>query len=125
MSCWSVCARYTSVQCRYLHKDVPNPLLTYLYRDHARFLLDVELRGHLYSYNHYFNASLNKRRLQRFEKTFQAKAETICYSTSEESKPDYREMVPLDAFRDLVVQKSNAAQVCDEIHDSKSSFANV
>lgn len=90
-------------------------------RDHARFLLDVELRGHLYSYNHYFNATLNKRRLQRFDKAIQAKAQMLPSGVDILDRPEHRKMVPLDAVQDLAVRKSNAAQVCDEIHDSKSS----
>jgi hypothetical protein len=31
-------------------------------------------------------------------------------------------MVALDAFKSLAVHKSNAEQVCEEIHDSKSDI---
>lgn len=88
--------------------------------DHARFLLDVEINARPYTYNHYFAANLNKRKLQRFEKMFHDNGEpSNTFGTA-----DNRSLT-IAKFRDLQFKQSNAEQVHEDIHDILLSYYKV
>ncbi|KAF2657436.1 interferon-induced GTP-binding protein Mx2 [Lophiostoma macrostomum CBS 122681] len=88
--------------------------------DHARFLLRIERDGMPSTYNHYFNAGVQKKRQARINKSLKSKAvgHTLKNGT-------YVEAVPTTSLSDTVVHKSNAEQVREDILDNLASYYKV
>ncbi|KAB5535235.1 interferon-induced GTP-binding protein Mx2 [Coniochaeta sp. 2T2.1] len=91
---------------------------------HARFLLDIELRGKPYTYDAYFAANQNKRRLERFEADFKAHGKKF-EDFDKHGDPHYVQGITFADFCKFTVHKSNAEQAKDEIHDILLSFYKV
>lgn len=86
---------------------------------HARFLLAVERGGTPSTYNHYFNANLQKKRGERMAQTFKQMA-------LPSSNPDDNEKyVPLSQIGRSAIDKDNGQQVCEDILDTLMSFYKV
>ncbi|KAI0456741.1 interferon-induced GTP-binding protein Mx2 [Xylaria acuta] len=83
--------------------------------NHARFLLKMELGGRPTTFNHYFNAELQKKRAERLNKTFQA------MSIYKNGVPH----VPTSELQKTVVNKDNAQQVCEDVVDALTSYYKV
>jgi hypothetical protein len=79
---------------------------------HARFLLDVELGGRPYTYDAYFAANLQKRRLERFEDEFHRRS-TDCL----DGNGGTIATITIDSFRKFTIDNSNTEQAREEIHD--------
>jgi hypothetical protein len=91
--------------------------------NHVRFLLDVETNARPYTYNHYFAANLNKRKLQKFEKIFNDNGVTYIkgtYCTEDDNK-----YLTLNQFKSQNFTQSNAEQVHEEVHDILLSYYKV
>jgi len=82
---------------------------------HARFLLDIERGGKPITYNHYFNANLQRGRTKRL----QANIEKL----TGKREPDGFFVV--DLLKRLTFDKSNSAQVREDIHDILASYYKV
>lgn len=97
--------------------------------DHARFLLDIELGARPYTYNHYFSSNLGKRKLERYEKSFESKSENLARIIPQQGgqQPRYISVqgITLDQFRQMAMDKSNAEQVHEDIHDILLSYYKV
>lgn len=84
---------------------------------HARFLLSVERGGRPTTYNHYFNAILQKKRSTRVRDALKQHAQ--CYSKGDGQYVDVRQ---IDKYAE---DKSNQQQVCEDINDAVSSYYTV
>lgn len=81
---------------------------------HARFLLAIEREGKPTTYNHYFNSNLQSGRIKRLQDNLKnmAAGEEVKLST-------------MDLLRRLTIDKSNATQVREDIHDILASYYRV
>ncbi|KAL0929556.1 interferon-induced GTP-binding protein Mx1 [Colletotrichum truncatum] len=86
---------------------------------HSRFLLDIERGGMPNTFNHYFNANLQKKRCERMTKTFSAMA---VHSPWNDEKERY---VPMSKVGQHAVDKDNGQQVCEDILDTLTSYYKV
>ncbi|GKT52015.1 interferon-induced GTP-binding protein Mx1 [Colletotrichum spaethianum] len=86
---------------------------------HSRFLLDIERGGTPNTFNHYFNANLQKKRCERMTKTFNAM--TIDSPWGEENE----RYVPMSKIGQHAVNKDNGQQVCEDIVDTLMSYYKV
>jgi hypothetical protein len=86
---------------------------------HARFLLAVERGGTPSTYNHYFNANLQKKRGERMAQTFKQMAISSPYAD------DTEKYVPLSQIGRSAIDKDNGQQVCEDILDTLMSFYKV
>ncbi|KAL4868373.1 hypothetical protein BDV12DRAFT_197247 [Aspergillus spectabilis] len=85
--------------------------------DHARFLLAIERGSGPTTFNHYFNANLQKKRNERMCKSLQALAV---------SNTDGKQYVPIKAFEQhSAINKDNRQQVCEDILDTLISYYEV
>lgn len=88
--------------------------------DHVRFLLSVERGGRPTTFNHYFNATLQKKRgahlSEAIDKLQLKKADPAVGSVDSYRAQD---------VRDSMMPKNNAAQVCDDIVDTLASYYKV
>ncbi|KAI0432326.1 interferon-induced GTP-binding protein Mx2 [Xylaria sp. FL1042] len=83
---------------------------------HTRFLLKMERGGRPTTFNHYFNANLQKRRAERWNKNFQSAA--IIFKNGSA-------YVSLDAAKSAGINKDNGQQVCEDIADALVSYYKV
>ncbi|KAJ0335216.1 hypothetical protein COL922a_009549 [Colletotrichum nupharicola] len=86
---------------------------------HTRFLLDIERGGTPNTFNHYFNANLQKKRSERVSKTFEAMAVSSLWS---DDKERYVRMSQIGKY---AVDKDNGQQVCEDILDTLMSYYKV
>ncbi|KXH66213.1 interferon-induced GTP-binding protein Mx1 [Colletotrichum salicis] len=84
---------------------------------HTHFLLGIERGGTPNTFNHYFNANLQKKRGDRVCQTFKAMA--ISFPHDEEK------YVPLSKIGQHAVDKDNGQQVCEDILDTLMSYYKV
>ncbi|PKS11166.1 hypothetical protein jhhlp_002927 [Lomentospora prolificans] len=84
---------------------------------HARFLLDIERGGMPTTFNHYFNALLQKKRSDRVHEYVEKYSTTIHY--------DNKKYVLLNDIKQHAVHKSNADQICEDILDCLVSYYKV
>ncbi len=80
-------------------------------KDHVDFLLDLEINGRPSTCNHYFVDSLQKARSERL-------AQAIGDGGNDN-------MISVSAVSSLVIDKSNADQVKEDIHDTLKSYYKV
>jgi hypothetical protein len=95
---------------------------------HAQFLLDIELSTRPYTYNHYFSSNLEKQKLSRYEESFNRVAKTLGKLITKDGEPKAWERVQaitLDQFRGMAMDRSNAEQVHQDIHDILLSYYKV
>ncbi|XXH04227.1 hypothetical protein Hte_010641 [Hypoxylon texense] len=83
---------------------------------HANFLLAIEREEKPVTFNHYFNANLQKRRIERISKSFKDIA------VSCDNGNDY---IPLKEIEGHAINKDNAQQVCEDIVDTLMSYYKV
>lgn len=86
---------------------------------HARFLLAVERGGTPSTYNHYFNANLQKKRGERAAETYKDIAVSMEYGDEDER------YVPLSQIGRHATDKDNGQHVCEDILDALMSFYKV
>ncbi|KAK2037735.1 interferon-induced GTP-binding protein Mx2 [Colletotrichum somersetense] len=86
---------------------------------HSRFLLDIERGGTPNTFNHYFNANLQKKRCERMTKTFSAMAVASPWGDDKE------QYVPMSKIGQHAVDKDNGQQVCEDILDTLMSYYKV
>ncbi|KAJ0306105.1 hypothetical protein Brms1b_010556 [Colletotrichum noveboracense] len=86
---------------------------------HTRFLLDIERGGTPNTFNHYFNANLQKKRSERVSKTFKAMAVSPPWSDDDER------YVRMSEIGKYAVDKDNGQQVCEDILDTLMSYYKV
>lgn len=84
---------------------------------HAHFLLAIECGGRPITFNHYFNANLQKKRNERLTESFKTMA--ICVVGDEER------YVPLGEIDRHVDNRNNGQQVCEDILDTLISYYKV
>lgn len=85
--------------------------------DHTRFLLKIERGSRPITFNHYFNANLQKKRVERLYKPLKEKA---VVSNAFEAKH-----VSLNDINECIKNKDNSQQVCDDILDTLESYYKV
>jgi len=85
--------------------------------EHARFLLDIERKGRLTTFNHYFNSNVQGMRAERVAESL----EGLAFKNIERGK----DCVLLDDLRNSVIDKDNVQQVCEDIVDALSSYYKV
>ncbi|KAH0421177.1 interferon-induced GTP-binding protein Mx1 [Colletotrichum camelliae] len=86
---------------------------------HTHFLLGIERRGTPNTFNHYFNANLQKKRSERVSKTFEAMAVSSPWDEDDER------YVPMSQIGKHAVDKDNGQQVCEDILDTLMSYYKV
>ncbi|KAF6812953.1 interferon-induced GTP-binding protein Mx1 [Colletotrichum plurivorum] len=84
---------------------------------HTHFLLGIERGGTPNTFNHYFNANLQKKRGDRVCQTFKAMAISFPH--------DQEKYVPLSKISQHAVDKDNGQQVCEDILDTLMSYYKV
>ncbi|OBT39085.1 hypothetical protein VE00_09922 [Pseudogymnoascus sp. WSF 3629] len=84
---------------------------------HARFLLAIERGGRPTTFNHYFNANLQKKRSERMSQSLKAMAVTFI--------DDEERYVPVSKINQYAVDKDNGQQVCEDILDTLMSYYKV
>ncbi|KAI0490353.1 interferon-induced GTP-binding protein Mx2 [Xylaria cf. heliscus] len=82
---------------------------------HARFLLKMELGGRPTTFNHYFNANLQKKRAGRFN--------TLVHSIS--THKNGVSSVLTSELERHVVNRDNTQQVCEDVVDALASYYKV
>ncbi|KAK8159293.1 interferon-induced GTP-binding protein Mx2 [Phyllosticta citrichinensis] len=87
--------------------------------EQTHFLLEIERKGTPNTFNHYFNANLQKRRGKRMRQTFATMAVTISGGSADERH------VPLSKIGQHTVDKDNKTQVCEDILDALMSYYKV
>ncbi|KAL1866037.1 hypothetical protein Daus18300_006938 [Diaporthe australafricana] len=85
--------------------------------DHARFLLQIERERNPITYNHYFNAELQKGQGKRFQESLRHLA-----TVSADSQGP---VIPLKSLSNLNITKSNPEQVREYLHDVLESYYKV
>jgi hypothetical protein len=85
--------------------------------DHAWFLLHIERGGQPSTFNHYFNAEVQKKRLGRVE--------TLIAEQEPGIDDDQKKYVPITSLRSLAVDKGNVQQACEHILDVLTSYYKV
>ncbi|KAF2740333.1 interferon-induced GTP-binding protein Mx2 [Polyplosphaeria fusca] len=88
--------------------------------DHARFLLRTEREGIPSTYNHYFNAEVQKKRQARVNASLRSQA--VEYHLSNKTSID---AIPTSSLSDTTVNKANADQVREDILDNLASYYKV
>lgn len=83
---------------------------------HARFLLAIECGGRPITFNHYFNANLQKKRSERMSESLKAMA------ISPFGEEPY---VPISKIEQHALNKNNVQQVCEDILDTLMSYYKV
>ncbi|TPX11991.1 uncharacterized protein E0L32_007294 [Thyridium curvatum] len=91
---------------------------------HTRFLLTVEREGKPMTYNHYFNANLQKARSGRIlaevkDKGMMPGCNNCRHITGGQT------MVSTSSLQNLAVDKGNAKQTCEDVHDILRSYYKV
>ncbi|KAI0394840.1 interferon-induced GTP-binding protein Mx2 [Xylariaceae sp. FL0594] len=84
--------------------------------DHARFLLNIERKGRPTTFNHYFNANVQKKRIDRVVKSLEG------LSSEFDSENRY---ILLRDLKEAAEDKDNIKQVCEDIADTLSSYYKV
>lgn len=87
---------------------------------HTRFLLDIERKGTLSTFNHYFNANLQRKRSERVSDKFKDMAVTSTWGGSKDEL-----FVPMSRISKLAIDKDNGQQVCEDILDTLMSYYKV
>ncbi|KID97354.1 interferon-induced GTP-binding protein Mx2, partial [Metarhizium majus ARSEF 297] len=83
----------------------------------ARFLLEIERSRPPLTFNHYFNATLQKKRQERMAESLQSIAIHFHH--------DNRAFVPLEQIGKHAVNMDNTQQVCEDILDTLESYYKV
>ena len=91
--------------------------------DHARFLLSIELGTRPFTYNNFFSTNLEKRKLERYETKFKAELAAAREVESENAYPT--QSITFAQFRNMTIDRSNAEQVREDIHDILLSYYKV
>lgn len=87
--------------------------------NHARFLLEIEREGKPITYNHYFNANLQRGRAKRMQdKIDEMKGE-------DPDRVHWGSNSIIDLLCRLTFDKTNAAQVGEDIHDILAGYYKV
>jgi hypothetical protein len=87
-------------------------------KDHADFLLDIEINGRPSTYNHYFFDNLQMARSQRLTQALRVAA-------NDKLQDGDLIKVDLSTVPNQVISKSNAEQVKEDIHDILESYYKV
>ncbi|KAI3392113.1 hypothetical protein diail_6156 [Diaporthe ilicicola] len=85
--------------------------------DHASFLLHVEREGKPTTYNHFFNAELQKGQGKRFQKSL---TNLATFGTESQGL-----VIPLKSLSALNITKSNPEQVREYLHDILESYYKI
>jgi hypothetical protein len=89
--------------------------------DQARFLLRIERDGMPSTYNHYFNAEVQRKRQGRINASLRSKAIEIPIAATKKSF----HAIPTSSLSDTIVDKSNAEQICEDILDNLANYYKV
>lgn len=84
---------------------------------HTYFLLKIERGGTPTTFNHYFNANLQKKRGERISHSLRSSSLSIDHSADR--------YVSLDTLSRHVTNKDNAQQICEDIMDILGSYYKV
>ncbi|KAF4584060.1 interferon-induced GTP-binding protein Mx2 [Ophiocordyceps camponoti-floridani] len=84
--------------------------------DHVRFLLKIECGSRPSTFNHYFTRTLQEKRSDRLSKPLVAHEETV---------EDGSSMIPAATIVRIIKDKSQEAQVCDDILDTLTSYYKI
>lgn len=87
--------------------------------EHAHFLLTIERSGPPATFNHYFNANLQKKRQERMAESLKYLAVTF------HGSGDVRKYIPLEQIGKHAVNMDNSMQVCEDILDIVESYYKV
>lgn len=92
--------------------------------EHAYFLLEMERGIRPSTFNHYFNANLQKRRNDRLLKNLESLSEPITYNSGKSGQysVDY---IAVSKLKGHAVNKDNAQQVREDILDALTSYYKV
>ncbi|KAK8133472.1 hypothetical protein PG984_005484 [Apiospora sp. TS-2023a] len=85
--------------------------------DHAHFLLGIERGGRPTTFNHYFNATLQRKRGDRLVKALEGKVKGFLSNNEK--------CVALSDVKNYAQNKNNASQVCEDILDTLTSYYKV
>jgi hypothetical protein len=85
-------------------------------KDHAEFLLDIELNGRPRTYNHYFRDNVLKSKAERLEKALADKSSSQKYDTV---------TLNTQSIREVVAAKNNADHTKEDVHDILESYYKV
>jgi hypothetical protein len=88
--------------------------------DHAHFLLRIERDGIPSTYNHYFNAEVQKKRQAKMNSSLKKKA--LGYHLSNKT---YVEAIPTSSLSHTIENKANAEQIRQDILHVLESYYNV
>jgi hypothetical protein len=88
--------------------------------NHTHFLLQVERNGRPSTYNHYFNSEVQKKRQDRMNAAVKGEA-FVCTKTDK----TVVNAISVMSLHHLVVNKDNAQQVREDIHDVLASYYKV
>jgi hypothetical protein len=91
--------------------------------DQARYLLRIERDGRPSTYNHYFNSEVQKKRLARLNAAISKQASTF-YTKAQANAPA-KQAVPVESILNLITNKYNMQQMCEDILDVLSSYYKV
>ncbi|OIW28455.1 interferon-induced GTP-binding protein Mx2 [Coniochaeta ligniaria NRRL 30616] len=89
--------------------------------DHARFLLMIELGSKPFTYNNFFSTNLEKRKLERYETKFK---DEVRGANADDPFPPIS-TITFAQFRNMTIDRSNAEQVREDIHDILLSYYKV
>ncbi|KAK3687357.1 P-loop containing nucleoside triphosphate hydrolase protein [Podospora appendiculata] len=89
----------------------------------AKGIINIELNGRPSTYNHYFSDNLQKARLQRLETAINT-ASSLVHDSRGNLIADKVQLNPKEVTK-LVVNKSNAEQATEDMHDILKSYYQV
>lgn len=92
--------------------------------EHARFLLTVERESKPMTYNHYFNANLQKARSGRLMAAAKANS-AVPHCNKCSQAVGNQKMISTSTLGSIAVDKSNARQTCEDVHDILQSYYKV
>jgi hypothetical protein len=85
--------------------------------EHAHFLLDIERKGRLTTFNYYFSSNVQSMRAERVAANLM--------ELSFDNKALGKQCVFVDDLKKSVIDKDNVQQVCEDIVDALSSYYQV
>ncbi|KAI1812999.1 interferon-induced GTP-binding protein Mx2 [Poronia punctata] len=91
--------------------------------DHARFLLDIERKGRLSTFNHYFNSNLQNKRAERVAGSL-GKLSFLGHEVHNNRNTSMVVRVD-DLKKHAAINKDNVQQVCEDIVDALMSYYKV
>lgn len=93
--------------------------------EHARFLLMIELGSKPFTYNNFFSTNLEKRKLERYETKFKAELTNEDPKVVRSDRTTPGQAITFAQFRNMTIDRSNAEQVREDIHDILLSYYKV